>query len=227
MINLTRHQRYGGPRWAALFVVAVATMASGAAAGRLRNRWGKPDEAAGAADRIAALPEHFGDWDLQESRAVGPSVAAMLQCYGALDRTYRHRASGQSVSMFLSAGPPGPSVVHTPAVCYTSANYVVINEPRPMRVRKGRHAAADFWEVQLQKEDLQGAAVRVVYAWNAGAGWLAPEHPRFAFGGKPVVYRLQIASTVNANAESESADLCRTFLQDSLPILDEQLLPRQ
>ena len=77
--------------------------------------------------------------------------------------------------------------------------------------------------MMLQATDLRGGKLHVAYAWNDEHGWVAPEQPRFRFGGARLLYKLQLAAAAADDRESKENDPCRLFLRDALPALDAAL----
>ena len=210
----------GGKTGVAL--LAALTLAGGAVAGRFENRWGQGVDLAAAGERLDRIPAQFGDWTLEDSQSLSPDVVEMLQCSGSVSRLYRNQKSGAAVTMTLVVGPPGPTSVHTPEVCYSSRDYKTVSAPERFRVKPPGSANAEFWGMTLEATDLRGGNLRVVYAWNAERGWVAPDRPRFRFGGARLLYKLQLAAAAD-DREPKHADPCRAFLRDALPALDAAL----
>jgi hypothetical protein len=63
--------------------------------------------------------------------------------------------------------------------------------------------------------------LKVYYAWNDGSGWDAPETPRTAFTGTPMLYKLQIAT--RSLGETDAAV---KFLKQNLPKLEQHCVLR-
>ena len=207
---------------AVLFVGAL-TGASGLLEGRFGNRWTKPIDLIAAGQTISEVPEHFGDWELQTAGDLDDQSVKMLQCVGSTQRVYRNRKTGQTVGMFLIVGPPGPTSVHTPEICYSSQDYDHVEDRKLLRVRESELPGEAFWEVTMHRKNLQAEVLHVAYAWNAGDGWKAAERPRFAFASQPFLYKLQVAGTAGPGVGVVENDPCRAFLWDFLPALDRIL----
>jgi hypothetical protein len=208
--------------WAALLLVAGLTAAAGAADGFLRNRWQKPPDLLAAASRLQQVPERFGGWELESSEKLDPEVARMLQCAGYINRIYIHRGTGDRVHVALLVGPPGPISVHTPEICYSSRDYERVQDHQRLRIREDQPDEA-FWAMSFRSPDLKLNELRVVYAFTTGGAWSAPDHPRFLFGGRPLLYKLQLAGYLGPGADPDN-DPCRHFLKDFLPVLDATAL---
>lgn len=206
------------------FAVLVAlTLSSGGVAGWLDNRWGPPVDLVAAGERLEHVPSRFGDWVLENAHPLGSEVTEVLQCSGSTQRMYRNQKTGEAVSLALIVGPPGPTSVHTPEVCYSSRDYKTISKPKRFRVGTVAAGDANFWGMELEATNLEGSKLSLAYAWNDEHGWVAPERPRFEFGGARLLYKLQLAAAMPDGDQPEQADPCQAFLREFLPELDASL----
>jgi hypothetical protein len=204
-----------------LIVVAI-TCASALLAGSYNQRFGRPEALVQAAASIERIPEQFGPWELQVAQPLPPESVEMLECAGHTSRTYRHRETGQIVNMFVIVGPPGPTAVHTPEICYSSRDFSIEARRAKVSLATPQHSDSSVWELTLRGNDVHADELDVVYAWNAGAGWHAADAPRYQFSGRPYLYKLQAAGVVDAS-QSADREPCRAFVADLLPVLDEVL----
>lgn len=204
-----------------IFLWVGLTLASGVAAGRLDNRWGRPADLLAAGKRLGKTPERFGDWVLEHSQSLDQNAAELLQASGSTLRNYRNQRTGEAVTMALIVGPAGPMSVHNPEVCYSSRDFKTISPAKRFHIVGA--VEAEFWGMTLERTDLDGGKLSVAYAWNDGNGWAAPQQPRIQFGGAPLLYKLQIAAPLSGNERLENSDTCRTFLRDFLPAFDSVL----
>lgn len=202
-----------------LAVLVAATAGSGLVQGRLSRRWQTPEDYAPAVKSVADLPKQVGDWEMVEERKLADNVCEMLECMNYVYRTYKHVHSGESVTMALLLGPPGPISVHTPEICYPAKNYKIKADRKKVviRTRDGKEDA--FWTLDLQSKGVHGTGLRVAYAWRGNAEWDASEQPRFAYLAKPYLYKIQLAAESRAGAPIEN-DAVSRFLADLLPALD-------
>src|SRR5262245_53263400 len=104
------------------------TVATGFVHGRLTQRWGPPLDLEGASRNLEALPTTIGDWQLVREDPMPEAILQMLSCAGHVNRQYVNRHTGNTVSIAIIVGPPGPTAVHTPEICYSSRAYS-IQEP--------------------------------------------------------------------------------------------------
>jgi hypothetical protein len=207
-------------------ILLAVTAGSGVAAGKLGNRWGAPPDMHAAADRLSRLPAECGEWQLVDERPLDEALVEMLQCAASTNRAYRNRASGETVHVSLIVGPPGPTSVHTPEICFSSQGYH-IDIPAERRTfattaaRRNGDAAApvdEFWQTTFAPDRRQPDRLVACYSWCDGRRWLAPDHPRFAFGGFPFLYKMQLATKVSTETEKDT-DPCGDFLKALLPAL--------
>ena len=202
------------------------TLADGVVHGRLTYRWsGSPAERKLAATRLQEIPANCGDWTLASSRPLEDEAVRILACEGYLNRVYVNRRTGQAVSVTLMVGPFGPTSAHTPAVCFSSRDYTISQEPSRALIAEGSSQDSEVWVVTVRSNQLDGETRRVYYGWSDGGPWKAPREPRLYYGGRPYLYKIQ-ASIVLSSAESPAEnDACREFLAVFLPQVRSYLLP--
>jgi hypothetical protein len=116
--------------------------------------------------------------------------------------------------------------VHRPEICYSSREYETVEPSRLFRPGEADGSQDSFWKLVLRSNDLSGHLLHVAYAWNAGSGWTASEHPRFSFAGHRVLHKLQLASPILGPSILGEANPCETFLRDALPQIDAVLFPK-
>jgi hypothetical protein len=209
-------------------VLIAVTIASGAIAGVLGNRWGAPVDLAEAGARIDRFPDRIGEWEVQSAAPFDEPVREMLECTGSTDRRYRHRQTGAVIDVALQVGPPGPTAVHTPDVCFSSQAYTVQGPRKQMRLDGSAAAADTFWEQSFQAKSLEGERLEVVYAWNDGGRWTAAERPRYQYAGRPLLYKMMVVARSDSGEEREERrGRCRQFLEALLPLLDSTVLVHQ
>jgi hypothetical protein len=200
-----------------IIVAAGVTIACGILNGRLTHRWGPSTDMRSAAERLDAIPDHFGSWRLHHSEKMGQTVIDMLQCAGYVFRTYVDTCTGEQVRVAILLGPPGPIAVHTPEICFSSRDYHQEALRRRVAVPGAEGGDDAFWAVTFRANDLQRQSLRIYYGWTTGGKWEAAESPRYGFAGSPYLYKIQLATFVPSWARTETQDPCRRFLADFLP----------
>ena len=199
-------------------------MANGMIHGRLTYRWtDQPDAMRAAAAKLAELPEDFGEWRMEESQLFDDYTLGILQCEGYVKRSYMHQKTGQLVNVAIIVGPFGPTSTHTPGICYTSRNYQIHGAAERIELSA---ADAALWFMTLQSTDIDTHTIRVAYAWSDGGPWSASSQPRIEYGGRPYLYKIQVAGRLSA-FDPEEQDPCRSFLESFLPVLEPNLLRPQ
>lgn len=202
--------RYGVP------AIGLATiLLGGFVHGQLTQRWGPGGELQRAAEAIDVFPDEFGPWRLQDSKPMAPIVVETLQCANYVNRVYLNTETAEVVSTAVIVGPPGPTAVHTPEICYSSRDYSILEERTTQVITSGEQEHR-FWAVRFRPNRAGANELRVYYAWSAGEPWDATSSPRFVYGGRPYLYKIQLAGNAPVNSEVVGADSCRRFLQDLL-----------
>jgi hypothetical protein len=192
----------------------LLTLAAGFAYGHWTQRWGPPADLEAAAVQIKTLPSEIGPWRLSDESEVGKNVIEILQCSGYVNRSYVNQETGRAISLALIVGPPGPTSVHTPEICYSSRAYVPAEDREKVSLTQKGAPPNSFWGLTLEPRAAGAAPLRVYYAWSTGDAWTASSSPRFEFGGSRKLYKIQLAGLMDETSE-EAADPCRDFL-DSL-----------
>lgn len=199
----------------ALFGVALV-IGAGYAHGALTQRWGASNALEAAADGLADFPEAFSGWSVASQSDIEQEILEVLQCAGHVSRIYKNEF-GETVTLAVFAGPPGPISVHTPEVCYSSQEYDQDAEAPRTAVRLSDEGD-EFWTLQFESKRPGGAPVRVYYAWSNGGAWEAASAPRFQFAGNRFLYKLQLATQGGGDAGSaeKQQDAGERFLRDLL-----------
>jgi hypothetical protein len=70
--------------------------------------------------------------------------------------------------------------------------------------------------VTFKTNNLAADQQRVYYAWSTGGEWKASNLPRFEYGGRGALYKLQMATIISAEAAGGDQDSCKNFLTELL-----------
>jgi hypothetical protein len=205
-------------------VAAALTVAGAAIQGSYSSRGGTPSALAAAGQRLQSIPQAVGPWRMRESETWNQKRIDMLQCSGYIHRTYVHRKTGQAVNVAVLVGPPGPTSVHIPEICYKSEGYDIAGASQRFEVPRRGADADEFWGVTFRALNQHIGLLQVGYGWSDGGPWVAPDHPRVSFGGRPLLYKLQLAVVCPASSDIRHYDVCRDFLADFLPVLQQSLV---
>lgn len=210
---------------AACGVLVALTLFAGVLHGRMSNRWGMTSRLVEAGTLLADLPAVIGDWQqVGNSHELSGEAAAVLECSGYVLRNYVHRDTREVVTVGLLVGPAGPMSVHTPEVCYSSREYPIIAGPERHVLKTPDGVQHEFWRTTHRSVRLEGSGLLVYYGWNDGSRWTAADHPRFAYAGKPFLYKLQLAVPAPLAASANQEDAGLRFLRDLVPVAKNYLL---
>lgn len=189
-------------RRAVLLIAAVVVLvAAGVAYGLRTDRWGPSANLTAAADRVAGLPDKFGDWE-GAPLELDPRQVEEAHVTGITARKYTHKYTRAETVVLVITGRPGPVSVHTPDVCYSTAGFVPgPNEVRPLP------GGGKAWTAEFTKPGPPPESLRIYWTWSTGGEWLAPTAQRTAFARAPVLHKLYVIRPVAARAEpGEDAD---------------------
>ena len=213
--HLSRSSDSSLPKFLALLALGLTiTVAAGLVYGRASQRWGPAPDLAAAAKQLDGMPTEFGDWQLVKNIPMDDDAIRMLQCAGYVNRQYVNGRTGETVNVAVTLGPSGPISVHTPEICFSSQDYTPVDDRKRIELPDQLDGQQSFWKVVFQPNNGTADSMSVCYAWSAGNGWEASDHPRFEFAGQNVLYKLQIASLVAAAAVNDKQGPCERFLSD-------------
>jgi hypothetical protein len=202
-------------------IVFALVITSGVAPGLWTGRWITSASLGEAAARLSALPLTAGEWDGQ-ALEINPREMRQAQANGFLNRRYVNRRSGSAVSLLLLCGRPGPISVHTPDICFPGAGYVEAAAPEQYTAPDG---GGQFWVRRFEKQAAVPVPVRVFYGWTTSGAWEAPDQPRLAFTGRPVLYKLYLVRELARKDEALERDPALDLLQALIPQLRSVLGP--
>jgi hypothetical protein len=221
-------------------VALVIVVAAGAWHGIGTERWRKSEELGPAVARLSDLPERVGDW---QARPVDMDAQALRQAgaEGHWLRRFANPRATSSVTIVLLCGRTGQMAVHRPEDCYRGAGYEMAAPatqyqlpPHPTLSpaegeRVGRGGGPDgepaaFWTACFHKQDAAGPVqLRIYWSWFAGGRWQAPDSPRLAFAGLPVLYKLYVVCEAGEPAGPITNDPCIDLLRSLVPELTKAL----
>jgi hypothetical protein len=200
-------------RLAAATMALVLTGATGVSHGLWTGRWRTDHTSSASAARVNRIPMTLGDWEGQELPLDRDEMGWAGIASGWM-RRYENRVNGESVTVMLIAGAPGPISVHTPEVCYPASGYeqdgpserrtIAIDDARP----------AQFWAADFRKETSPiPSRLRVYWAWGTAGTWSAPYSPRITFAREDVLYKVYVVRTIPLAGDGERADASVEFIK--------------
>ena len=216
---------FGGvlPVVAGLLLVLV----TGLVHGLWSNRWSGEADLEAASARLTRAPLHVAGWKGQDESPLDARRLARAGAAGHLRRLYVNEQK-QTVSVTLLCGRFGPLSVHTPDVCYGGAGYEMLGSPVRRQIRLAGGGSAEVWTARFHKPSAPGEApLRICWSWSAGAGWKAPDSPRWAFRMRPVLFKLYVAREMTRLEEPLDSDPSLAFLSEWLPELDRCLFGKR
>lgn len=219
--------------WIGLVVLVVVSIVGDRLCRTAASGVNQEEQLRSASEAVAKIPESFGRWRMTHSEPVDDDVVRMLECRAYESRIYVDEETGEKLSFILFVGPAGPLVAHTPDVCYSSAAFEIAEKTEAHVVRGEGDHADTFNRIEFRSKSVSGEKQEVYFGWRRPAGrWEAPESPRLALGGSPLLYKIQVAANDDAKVNSSSegaepvASVNRRFLADLLPVLDSILQNR-
>jgi hypothetical protein len=212
--------------WLSLVVLVLSSLLGDALTRSNANGVDRERQLQWATQAIENLPASVGPWRSVPAEGLSENVLRTLQCRAHASRSFVDEETGQRVSLVLMAGSAGPLLAHTPETCYESGSYEIAESARPDSIASSSGAVDTFERVTFRAKSRSGALQRVYHAWRNSQGrWAAPRNPRLALGGEPMLYKLQLATSISDKpAEGrDSSDACRRFLEQLIPVLDSTM----
>ena len=201
-------------RWLALGVVMSIILSTGFVYGRYSQRWGPPADLKAAAAHLETMPKNFGRWELVDEAPIAKSAVDMLECAGYVNRRYVDLDSGQSVSIAIIVGPPGPTAVHTPEICFSSRAYELKGDRRLVRLEGRQVVVIPFGEwtspVKTFCRTSSACSMRGVAARTGRRRNLRES----SLGRAPFLYKIQLAAAIPPWLGDDQTDIGRKFLED-------------
>jgi hypothetical protein len=203
-------------RLISLITVLTALAACGVVHGLWTDRWVSLPDVPNHAERMEQLPMALGDWQGQE---LDIKKQPSKEFSGHLYRRYVNRRSGDSVTIALVAGRPGPVAIHTPDACYAASGYQVGTPTKQFVNSDAPGPAAEFWTAPfLKTRTADRSQLRIFWSWSAAGAWTVPGTPRVAFARYPLLYKLYVIRELpdpdQPVAEDPSLDLLRLLLPE-------------
>jgi hypothetical protein len=197
---------------------------SGLVHGLWTDRWSEPGDLRAAAARLPQLPLKLGEW---EGEALPSSSRAGGGLHGTLSRRYVHRPTGKVVTVFLGCGRPGPVSIHTPDVCYTASGYKEVEKQEYRLPVKSAAAGAAFYTARYHRDKAgDNTQLRIFWSWTSGEQWEVAASPRMAFFNRPILYKLYVLREAGAGAQPLEGDPCLELMEQLLPALQREVLPK-
>jgi hypothetical protein len=191
----------------------AVVIATGIAHGAWTGRWKPSPNRAAAQARLSRIPTTLGTWR-GESLAFDRRDLERSGVDGCVARRYVDDESGDSLTMLLVSGAPGPIAVHTPDICYTGAGYEEVSAPSHLEIQPRRSSrGAELFAADYRSRDVaQPRYLRVYWAWSRGGAWTAPSNPRVTFATAPVLYKIYVVRELFALGEARDDDSAIDFL---------------
>jgi hypothetical protein len=205
--------------------IAIAMIVgSGYVQGVWTFRWSEARELHAASEKLAKVPLILNDWTGKDT-PLDSRQATLGRIHASVSRQYVNAKTGQSVTVLLLCGRPGPLSVHTPEVCYAGSGYEVAGNRSKVVVDYPGGGPGEFWAIKVSKPDpVRPERLGIDYGWFARNHWAAPDmDARFAFSGQAVLYKMYVIHEQDRSDESGTVDASSQFLKDFLPTLQEIL----
>ena len=214
------------PRSLVIYGSVALLVAAGVFEGVRTNRWGQSEDMKAAVSRLTGVPAAFGDWTSQD-QPIDEKVLKVAEATGNVSRAYTNRKTGNTVSVLILCGPPGPIGAHTPDICYKGIGFEMDGPEEHRAVSFADDQKATYWTAKFQRQATGTDQLRVAWMWGVDGDWTASAAPRREFALRKALYKLYVSRGVTP-AEREAnppVDRVQEFLTDFLPVVKKALAP--
>lgn len=212
------------PLTAGIALILVATIVHGSMT--LRWKGGSSEQLIAVSERYKEIPYKIGDWVGEETTGDSKQLVA-AGATASISRRYRNVKTNQYVQVFMICGLARNTAVHTPDACYVAAGFKLESTPRVVDLLTGDTKSKAYVST-FSKQTPQGSLYqRILWMWNGGDGWQAPDSPRMKYRGwSPLnkMYLIASAPTAQKAAEAQKKDL-EEFANIFLPAVSKILYP--
>ena len=206
-------------------LLLASTVVAGIVHRQMTNSWKLSPTSRVAGERLAgALPQDFGNWRFDHQTEFDPAVLKILEQPVYLSRVYQNVQTGDTVTVAVIVGHPGPVAVHTPEICYSSRDYSVAGDRTTQVIAAADGRQHRLWRLSLEANQADELPLTVLYGWTTGTEWEATERPRYAFGGLSHLYKIQVAAVAPQRRGDSDFDPAQDFLTGFLSQLQPQLV---
>ncbi len=210
-------------------IAAIAMFAGGVAQGMLSHRWGTPANVIAAAESLKSVPKTIGTWDGTDFE-LSEEMLKTAEVTGCLSRRYVNRLDGNTVTLLIFCGPPGPISLHPPTVCFPSAGLALDAAPARCDVDAGT-VAAEMWRGDFVKH-AEGGPVRLRTYWtwygsrgHGQRGWQVPANPRVTFAREPYLFKMYVTRAIEGPVPRAEKDVSLDFIRAVITEL-QSVLPQ-
>lgn len=206
----------------ALVVLIVGTGIHGS----LTDRWGmvRSEQLSEFTQRLVEVPASFGPWEGTDAD-VDPRQLDRAQVTGHVSRIYRHRDTGEEVSLFLVCGTSRHITLHTPDLCYQGAGFSMEEEPGSYSLDLEFAEPVEFATTRFLKEESTGVEqLRIFWSFSDDGQWLGPRWARTSLAGKDALYKIYLIAPITGRDNYEPQDSpCVAFAKLAMPQLQNIL----
>ena len=207
---------------------AALTIAPAIVEGIYANRWGVAPDMHAAAEQLKKFPRDFGRWTfVRDAEPIADIIVRELRVAGSLSRDYVNRDDGTTVSLLLMVGESGPLIQHPPYICYANRANQQVGDMTKIHVDTTKPASEFNLLVYRRPQTVTNDRFLVAYSMADGPTWSAPKMPRLEFGGKPILYKVQLLTVLDPSQDSAKGEaVLQKFAEDFCKVFQDRGLPK-
>ncbi len=223
-------------RWIPLVVALPLIGLSTYLQGSWTDRWSDESDLqmVKTSNRYADIPLTIGDHWVGEEMPYSKKELEAAGAHAHLSRVYRHRKTGERITVFMICGYARDVAVHTPNYCYVGAGFEVENPPVTFAVEMDKDDdPMTFHTTTFLKERPLGTIhQRILWGWTGGEAWNAPDYPRWKYPGNSTLNKVYLIHDIPPGIERKPDTLTQEhpaveFGREFLPIVRDVLYAPQ
>ncbi len=177
-----------------LLLVIALTVAPAIYDGTRSFRWGEDEYVKQLVENIDALPTEMSGWKSVAEIKLGESAENMLEPITYVNRSYQK--GDRFAQVFVLLGPTGPTAVHTPDVCFSSATNALISKRVSVNVGDSASGQSTLWRSRFKdRRSATGSPfVSSWYGWTTDGTLHADPNPRYSFSDERQLVKVQVTT---------------------------------
>lgn len=195
----------------ALAAIAAITIPPAVIHGKLSNRWQSNTALEFHSKAIEQVPTKVAEWRvIDESNFLTEPVKKELGIHGYFHRIYEND-TGEQVNALVMVGEAGPLIRHPVEVCYGNRAKMLVNS-YDVDFEQGT-AEHRFNVFRYQPKSALEDEFYVAYAFCYDDQWDTPNLPRIKYGGKPLIYKMQVLTNAGSVPPYEVPEHLKDFVK--------------
>lgn len=187
------------------------------------NRWDRSHSLLILSERMKSIPLSQGLWVADEIQ-INQKDLLRTGVNSSYVARYENQETGTATLVMVVAGLPSEIAAHTPEDCYPTAGYALGPIQNVTFMYEGRIATLKTADTVPPAESPELGRLRILWCWNDGSGWKAPENPRITYVHTAALCKVYLISSIDEIGDDNQISVLEENLGYSLLPQLERLL---